>query len=601
MKSELTPLRIIVALVALLTTLERGHGAVPEGSVAVSHWQLNGPEPGLKLHGKVTGAAGVAGACLVLDGESLVELLDSGKLNGGEQGFTFSVWFNPYDLDGGQQVIAAKNRYSLGERQWSIAIEPNGTVSAYLSQGKWKVITSRTKPEPGRWHQATLAVGAANAVLYVDGKPVGEATLTAPIASTPAPITLGGVNDDGMLRQQLLGSIDEAHYEERVLTAEQVAAGYRPIDATHEIPKAEISDVPLWLAAGPIPKAAELSDVQGVRFQVIKAHEPEKDGYIWLHGVGLAWHKGKLYASFGHNKGSENTAGEQARGRVSSDGGKTWSDTFTIGVGHEPDRAVSHGVFLSHGGELWAFQGAFTGRMKDVHTRAYRLDESSGLWKEQGSVVDGGFWPMQEPLKMADGNWIMSGVHVGDGNPAAVAVSRGDDLTKWEQVRIPKPDRQNMWGESTVIVDGARVMNVARFGGKPTALVAVSDDYGRTWTKSLPSNLPMATSKPYTGTLSTGQRYLVCTTTADTGGRRAPLTIAVGRAGENGFRKIFRIRNAEDSAGPGDSNARASLSYPYAVERDGQLYVGYSNSGGRRGNHNSAELAIIPVAALTVD
>ena len=150
-------------------------------------------------------------------------------------------------------------------------------------------------------------------------------------------------------------------------------------------------------------------------------------------------------------------------------------------------------------------------------------------------------------------------------------------------------------------VDGARVMNVARFGGKPTALVAVSDDYGRTWTKSLPSNLPMATSKPYTGTLSTGQRYLVCTTTADTGGRRAPLTIAVGRAGENGFRKIFRIRNAEDSAGPGDSNARASLSYPYAVERDGQLYVGYSNSGGRRGNHNSAELAIIPVAALTVD
>ena len=144
-------------------------------------------------------------------------------------------------------------------------------------------------------------------------------------------------------------------------------------------------------------------------------------------------------------------------------------------------------------------------------------------------------------------------------------------------------------------------MNFARFGGKPMALVAVSDDYGRTWTKSLPSNLPMATSKPYTGTLSTGQRYLVCTTTADTGGRRAPLTIAVGRAGENGFRKIYRIRNAESSAGPGESNARASLSYPYAVEHDGQLYVGYSNSGGRRGNHNGAELAIIPVASLVAE
>ena len=569
--------------------------------VTAYDWRLGDAEPGVKFHGQVTRAAGVDGKCSVLDGESLVELEDSGKLNGGEQGFTFSVWFNPYDLDGGQQVIAAKNRYSLGERQWSIAIEPNGTLSAYLSQGKWKVIASRVRPEAGRWHQATLTVSAGKGVLYVDRKPVGEAALAAPIAPTPAPISLGGVNDNGLLRQQLLGAVDEAHYEERVLTAEQVAAAYRPIDATHEVPKAEVSDVPLWLAEGPVPKAAELSEVQGVRFQVIKAHEPEKDGYIWLHGVGLAWHKGKLYASFGHNKGEENTQGEEARGRWSDDGGKTWSDAFTIGVGHAPDRAVSHGVFLSHGGELWAFQGAFSGRMKEVHTRAYRLDESSGLWQEQGSVVDGGFWPMQEPLKMADGNWIMSGVVVGDGNPAAVAVSRGDDLMKWDLVRIPKPDRQNMWGESTVIVDGARVLNVARFGGKPTALVAVSDDYGRTWTTSLPSNLPMATSKPYTGTLSTGQRYLVCTTTADTGGRRAPLTIAVGRAGENGFRKIFRIRNAESSAGPGDSNARTSLSYPYAVEHDGRLYVGYSNSGGRRGNHNSAELAIVPVAALTVE
>lgn len=383
--------------------------------------------------------------------------------------------------------------------------------------------------------------------------------------------------------------------------AAEPASSKRPVAATQELPESEVSDIRLWTADKPVPKAVELGELNGVRFHTIKAHEPEQDGYIWLHGVGLGWHKGKLYASFGHNKGEENTQGEEARGRVSIDGGKTWSDPFTIGTGHAPDRAVSHGVFLSHGGELWAFHGAFAGRMQQVHTQAYRLDEATGAWEEQGVVVDGGFWPMQEPLKMTDGNWIMSGIVVGDGNPAAVAISRGDDLRKWELVRIPKPETQKMWGESTVIVDGSRVLNVARFGGKPTALVAASDDFGRTWTKSLPSNLPMATSKPYAGTLSTGQRYLVCTTTADTGGRRAPLTIAVGRAGETGFRTVYRIRNAESSAGPGESNARASLSYPYAVEHDGRLYVGYSNSGGRRGNHNSAELAIIPVASLRVD
>mgnify|MGYP000433055587 CR=1 FL=1 len=51
----------------------------------------------------------------------------------------------------------------------------------------------------------------------------------------------------------------------------------------------------------------------------------------------------------------------------------------------------------------------------------------------------------------------------------------------------------------------------------------------------------------------------------------------------------------------------AALSYPYAVEHDGKLYVGYSNSGDKTTrdgtgrelwNNNSAELAIIPIEKL---
>ncbi|MEZ6092211.1 MAG: exo-alpha-sialidase [Pirellulaceae bacterium] len=94
-------------------------------------------------------------------------------------------------------------------------------------------------------------------------------------------------------------------------------------------------------------------------------------------------------------------------------------------------------------------------------------------------------------------------------------------------------------GESTVIVDGGRVLNISRYGGKAIALLSVSEDFGRSWTPAAPSNLPMATSKPYAGTLSTGQPYLICTTTADTGAKRSPLTIAVGRPGESVFSKVF--------------------------------------------------------------
>jgi hypothetical protein len=66
-------------------------------------------------HGAVQEAPGVNKQSLVLDGLSVIELKGSAALNG-DDGFTFSVWFNPYALTDEQQVIAGKNRYSLNER-----------------------------------------------------------------------------------------------------------------------------------------------------------------------------------------------------------------------------------------------------------------------------------------------------------------------------------------------------------------------------------------------------------------------------------------------------------------------------------------------------
>jgi hypothetical protein len=244
--------------------------------------------------------------------------------------------------------------------------------------------------------------------------------------------------------------------------------------------------------------------------------------------------------------------------------------------------------------------------MGRIHSRAYVLDEAANKWQPKGVVVGGGFWALNQPVKMSNGHWIMPGIQAGpysnDGTfPAAVAISHGDDSTKWDLVVIPAPAGIRMWGESAILVDGPRVLNIARYGGKALALVASSEDCGRTWTTSALANLPMATSKPCAGTLSNGQRYLICTTTADSGGRRSPLTIAVSRPGELLFSKAFVIRPAVFPEGPGESHARAGLSYPCATEHDGKLYVGYSNNGGRSGNHNSAELAVIPIAALKVE
>ncbi len=588
---------IVIATSAFVAADSRSRPQTPDQS-----WSLDSTDSTeLRVHGNVSAANGVKGSSLIFDGDCLLKVKDSERLTGGESGFTLTAWVNPYRLSGGQQMIAAKNRYSLGERQWSVMIDKDNRFRLYIYQGSWVTADSSAQPKPGHWHLIGVVVRPDSAELWVNGKMAGEVELAKPVPQTKAPLTFGGVDDNGRIRQNFVGALDEIRLFDKPLDARQMAAAYKPVSATHKIPERP-EPITLWTGPAP-PKTSEAEVLKGVQFQVIKKYERKVDGYGFLHGVALAWHKGRLYASFGHNKGSENTLTEEGRYCVSEDGGKTWSAVQTIDVGiDDDDLAVSHGVFLSRGETLWAFLGSFHGFRKRVHTRAYTLNEETRQWQEQGTVVRDGFWPMTEPVKMDDGNWVMPGFIVGQGNPAAVAISAGDDLKKWKTVIIPRGvGVRNMWGESSIFIDGPRVTNIARYGGKPLALAASSNDYGQTWTPSTESNLPMAASKPCSGVLSNGQRYLICSTTADGGNRRSPLTIAVSRPGENTFSKLFVIRHAMFEDGPGESDPGAALSYPYAIEYQDKLYVGYSNNGQRHGNNNSAELAVIPIEKLAVE
>lgn len=362
----------------------------------------------------------------------------------------------------------------------------------------------------------------------------------------------------------------------------------------------------LWDPALPVPAASEIPLLEGVRFSMIKRREPQKDGFDWLHGVALSWHKGTLFACFGHNKGRENTPTEINQGRRSTDGGRTWSPVELIAPTDGPD-ARSHGVFLSHKGTLWLFLGRFRDdsqgrKYARLATEAFTLNEKTDKWESRGKVADV-FWPCDEPLRTKDGNWVTGGMIIHPENwhhaRPAVALSHGDDLTKWDAIEIPTPkDMKKIWGETTVIVDGNDVLAVVRGGRKIcNALVSTSTDGGRTWTELRKSNLPMNTSKPYGGTLSNGQRYLIGTTYRGATGRRDPLTIAVTRPGEKTFCRIWRIR---DGIRPGSGEKkRQRLAYPYAIEHDGNLYVAYSTGLG--GNRNNAELAAIPLKSLAVE
>ena len=349
----------------------------------------------------------------------------------------------------------------------------------------------------------------------------------------------------------------------------------------------------LWDPSITFPMTAEIPLLSGVDFQIIKAREPEVDGYDWLHGASIIKHEDVWYTTWGNNAGDENTPTEVVRGRRSYDDFATLTEVEMITPGTATE-AVSHGTLLSHQGQLWGFFGRFEGVRENVRTEAYVLNEQTDQWESQGIAIGDGFWPMDEPIMMDNGNFIMGGLKVGDANPPAVAISHGNDVSQWDMVTLPLGDGVSIWGESTVIVDGANILNIAR-GSDPWAYASVSDDYGQTWSPVVRTNMPMAASKPFAGTLSDGRNYLICTNTADSGNTRNPLTISLTGPGGTVFNEVYRIR---DGIRPGeDTTIKAALAYPYAVEEDGNLYIVYS-VGRDGGNRNSCEMAVVPISSL---
>jgi len=368
----------------------------------------------------------------------------------------------------------------------------------------------------------------------------------------------------------------------------------------------------LW-TGGEIPDWEDLPQIRGVEFQTIKKYEPDVDGYRFLHGVAITHFGSSWFISFGHNKGAENTAGEVANCMV-GDSLHSLGRLMPVGMALE-NGAVSHGVFYNDGKSLWSLMGSFYGTTENVHTRAYKWNPKRKIWKFKRVIAESGFWPMQEPILMDNGNLIMAGFCLGGDNPPAVAIRKKGKITNpWKVIKIPTDVK--VWGESTILVDGNEILLISRSSSgtpkikghsHPLAWVARSLDYGKSWSNLRPSNLPMVASKPYAGILSTGQRYLIATNTSNSGNERRPLTIALSRPGENTFYKILKIRDAVMQNHEVESHANVRLAYPYAIEYDRKLYVVYSNDGGKQGrkgvgrqllNNNSAELAIIPLDRL---
>ena len=108
------------------------------------------------------------------------------------------------------------------------------------------------------------------------------------------------------------------------------------------------------------------------------------------------------------------------------------------------------------------------------------------------------------------------------------------------------------------------------------------------------SNLPVSASKPYAGQLSTGARYLIVNIPVPGLAARDTLAIAVSRPGATTF-SVLRVIRQGKSPAPRSSGAGIGRqwAYPYAIERNGKLYVVYAST------KENAELSILELPELS--
>lgn len=562
----------------------------------VRHWKLDEPSIAdfVARGGKPKTAEGVEGKSLTFDGSTVLELKDSAKLTHLEKGFTFVTWVNPYALNSAQQMIAAKNVYAKNQREWGVMVDKDNRFTLYFRQGGWVTIKSDHPIKPGHWYQVGVLFTSKRAELWVNGRRQGNFELKQPLPQTMAPITLGGVNDNGRIWQNFVGAIDEAKFYDRPLSSKEITGLYRLVAAAHVIPPRRVLGgevFPLWSGPALPDDPVRLAFAEGIEHRTI--HRPGADGYKFLHGAAIVEYKGVMYANWANSPTNENGPHETLQGRRSKDGGKTWGPLEVVGPGFEGADRHSHGVLFKHQGELWTICSRFgtgepTGRrFRGLRGEAFVLDEKTDQWESRGIVMKN-CWPYDEPVRMGNGSYITGGQDK-DGYPV-VAVSRGDDFTKWDSVLIPFPPQlKPSFAETTVWAEGSKVLAVIR-GGGGVAWVSTSDDHGKTWTKAQPSNLPMPRAKAYLGKLSTGQLYLVSNYR-----NRDTLCISVGRPGEKTLSRMWRLRHGKSDPPrfPGGAKGK-QWSYPYGYEHEDRLYVVYSIG------KEDCGLTTIPISSLSI-
>lgn len=214
---------------------------VPPPADMTNWWAANetaddlvGQEPAI-LVGDTTFDVGLAGDAFDLDGDGDWVNLGADVASFGTRDFSFDLWFVQRNPMAGEQILYEKyvETYEAAPRSgWGVVVMSGAKIRVFGPiGGDAAIIDHPVEIVADTWYHLAITRSGDTFTLYLNGEPVAEAApgvvdVTSPVdgklghrggpADTPGSIDDRGFYFDGL--------IDEVHFFERELSADEIAA-----------------------------------------------------------------------------------------------------------------------------------------------------------------------------------------------------------------------------------------------------------------------------------------------------------------------------------------------------------------------------------------
>lgn len=225
-----SPLAWIIAATsyALLGSVSSTYGDVTSNLIAHYPFSGNALDAAGRGHdGTVFGATSTADrfgnpeSAYSFDGNDRIDVADAPELTFGANPFTIAAWvrLNQFGADGGYYLLG----HSAGPgntNKWIFWVGTSG-ISFVVGPSPGWINLGATSFELARWYHVAITREANTLTAYVDGAPIGTASLTVAIPD-PAHVLQIGTAEADRPNRPVRGSIDDVRIYGRALSADDL-------------------------------------------------------------------------------------------------------------------------------------------------------------------------------------------------------------------------------------------------------------------------------------------------------------------------------------------------------------------------------------------